>query len=270
MRRWRRPRMPGWSSRSGRRDGADRAHRADRVRQVDGRALAGGAARRASSSTPIGSRVTCCDLGSRPSTRSSRGSAAGLLRDDGSLDRAALGRIVFADAGGAPRPRGDRPSRRPAADPGRDRRRRGRGGATAVVIEAIKLVEGGLAEACDEVWLVTCDPAVQRARLVGRGSTRRTRRARCARPDSRTRRPGPRPDTSDRRRRGDGRRPSPGRRGSDACRRRPTPRAESAARVASTGRGAGASRPARLLRPPTREHHARARPEHPFGSCVDW
>ena len=23
---------------------------------------------------------------------------------------------------------------------------------------------------CDEVWLVTCDPDVQRARLVGRGS----------------------------------------------------------------------------------------------------
>ena len=33
------------------------------------------------------------------------------------------------------------------------------GGAPAVVIEAIKLVESGLAAACDEVWLVTCDPA---------------------------------------------------------------------------------------------------------------
>ena len=41
----------------------------------------------------------------------------------------------------------------------------------AVVIEAIKLVEGGLAEICDEVWLVTCDPAVQRERLVGRGAS---------------------------------------------------------------------------------------------------
>ena len=44
-----------------------------------------------------------------------------------------------------------------------------RAGARAVVIEAIKLVEGGLADLCDEVWLVTCDPGVQRDRLVGRG-----------------------------------------------------------------------------------------------------
>ena len=62
----------------------------------------------------------------------------------------------------------------------------------AVVIEAIKLVEGGYAGLCDEVWLVTCDPAAQRARLAGRGidpaATRaadrgagRARRARRAR-----------------------------------------------------------------------------------------
>ena len=44
-----------------------------------------------------------------------------------------------------------------------------RAGARAVVIEAIKLIEGGLADLCDEVWLVTCDPGVQRDRLVGRG-----------------------------------------------------------------------------------------------------
>ena len=43
-------------------------------------------------------------------------------------------------------------------------------GAEAVVVEAIRLVEGGLAALCDEVWLVTCDPEVQRARLRGRGS----------------------------------------------------------------------------------------------------
>ena len=39
------------------------------------------------------------------------------------------------------------------------------------MVEAIKLVEGGLAERCDEVWIVECDPATQRARLLGRGST---------------------------------------------------------------------------------------------------
>ncbi|MCY7417572.1 MAG: dephospho-CoA kinase, partial [Chloroflexi bacterium] len=46
-----------------------------------------------------------------------------------------------------------------------------RDGAVAVVIEAIKLVEGGLATLCDEVWLVGCDPSVQRSRLVGRGTS---------------------------------------------------------------------------------------------------
>jgi len=94
---------------------------------------------------------------------------AGLRRDDGSLDRAALGRIVFAD----PEALRDleaivHPAVRPRilaaiADARRD-------GATAVVIEAIKLVEGGLAATCDEVWLVTCDRGVQRERLEGRGT----------------------------------------------------------------------------------------------------
>lgn len=95
---------------------------------------------------------------------------ADLLGPDGELDRAALGRLVFAD----PAALRDleaivHPAVRPrivaaiaAADAAR---------AEAVVIEAIKLVEGGLAAECDEVWLVTCDPTVQRARLVGRGSS---------------------------------------------------------------------------------------------------
>jgi dephospho-CoA kinase len=38
-----------------------------------------------------------------------------------------------------------------------------------VVVEAIKLVEAGYAAECDEVWLVTCSPEQQRARLAGRG-----------------------------------------------------------------------------------------------------
>jgi dephospho-CoA kinase len=93
-----------------------------------------------------------------------------LLRNDGSLDRAGLGRIVFAD----PAALRDleaivHPAVRPrilaaiaAADDA---------GADAVVIEAIKLVEGGLAEMCDEVWLVVCEPDVQLARLAARGAS---------------------------------------------------------------------------------------------------
>ena len=44
-------------------------------------------------------------------------------------------------------------------------------GASIVAVEAIKLVEGGYAAECDEVWLVVCDPTVQRERLIGRGTS---------------------------------------------------------------------------------------------------
>lgn len=98
---------------------------------------------------------------------------------DGSLDRGGLGRIVFAD----PVALRDleaivHPAVRPtildtiaAAE---------MAGARAIVIEAIKLVEGGLATACDEVWLITCDPAVQAARLVERGTDPRDAAGRIA------------------------------------------------------------------------------------------
>lgn len=92
----------------------------------------------------------------------------GLRRPNGELDRAALGRIVFADETALRDLEAIvHPAVRPrilaaieAAEVA---------GARAVVIEAIKLVEGGLAELCDEVWLVDCEPAVQLERLVGRG-----------------------------------------------------------------------------------------------------
>ncbi len=87
---------------------------------------------------------------------------------DGTLDRAALARIVFSDAAAlrdleamvhpAVRPRIVEAIEAAEA-----------AGAPAVAIEAIKLVEGGLAATCDEVWLVACDPATQRERLTARG-----------------------------------------------------------------------------------------------------
>jgi dephospho-CoA kinase len=87
---------------------------------------------------------------------------------DGSLDRAALADIVFADDAAlrdleaithpAVRRRVDQQLAAAAHDT-----------APFVVIEAIKLVEGGLADRCDEVWLIECPPAVQRARLSARG-----------------------------------------------------------------------------------------------------
>ena len=95
----------------------------------------------------------------------------GLRGTDGRLDRAALGGIVFND----PAALRDleaivHPAVRPRILTAMDRA--AAAGADAVVVEAIKLVEGGLAALCDEVWLVTCDPATQRERLVGRGTDR--------------------------------------------------------------------------------------------------
>lgn len=95
----------------------------------------------------------------------------GIVRRDGTLDREALGRIVFSD----PDALRDleaitHPAVRPRILAAIDSAKAG--GAKAVVIEAIRLVEGGLADICDEVWLVTCDPEIQRERLIGRGATR--------------------------------------------------------------------------------------------------
>jgi len=91
-------------------------------------------------------------------------------RPDGSLDRSALGRLVFSDAEALRELEAIvHPAVRPRIEAAVATAEQG--GAVAVVIEAIKLVEAGYAEECDEVWLVTCDPDTQRRRLVGRGST---------------------------------------------------------------------------------------------------
>ncbi len=89
-------------------------------------------------------------------------------RPDGSLDRAALGRLVFSD----PSALGDLEA---IVHPAVRRlivaalAQAEEAGAPAVVLEAIKLVESGLAAVCDEVWVVTCRPQDQRERLRSRG-----------------------------------------------------------------------------------------------------
>jgi dephospho-CoA kinase len=94
----------------------------------------------------------------------------GVFDEAGRLDRAALARVVFAD----PEAMRDlerltHPRVREVVD---DRLVGARDEAVPVVaIEAIKLIEGGLADRCDEVWLVDCDPSTQRHRLTGRGMT---------------------------------------------------------------------------------------------------
>jgi dephospho-CoA kinase len=94
----------------------------------------------------------------------------GVRLEGGRLDRAALARVVFADPEALRRLEAIvQPLVRlrilamiEEADGT---------GAPAIVIEAIKLVEGGLAGLCDETWLVTCAPTVQRERIIGRGSS---------------------------------------------------------------------------------------------------
>ncbi len=91
-----------------------------------------------------------------------------VFASDGSLDRAVLAKTVFADGGALrdlerivhPAVRERLVAEVAAADAV---------GAPFVVIEAIKLVEGGYAAECDEVWLVECSVETQRARLLGRG-----------------------------------------------------------------------------------------------------
>jgi dephospho-CoA kinase len=125
----------------------------------------------------LGARVVDADLVAREVAAPGTPVHAAIVRRfgaavtgaDGTVDRAALGRLVFGDPAAlqalegivhpAVRPRileaiGDAEA---VAAP-------------AIVLEAIKLVEGGLAGLCDEVWLVTCDPAAQRERLVRRGT----------------------------------------------------------------------------------------------------
>jgi dephospho-CoA kinase len=93
----------------------------------------------------------------------------GVRSRDGGLDRAALGRLVFRDPAGLRRLEAIvHPAVRPRILAALEAAEAA--GAPAVAVEAIKLVEGGLAELCDEVWLVTCDPAVQRQRVLARGT----------------------------------------------------------------------------------------------------
>ena len=91
----------------------------------------------------------------------------GVMTTDGRIDRRALAAIVFSDPAELLRLEAlTHPAVRVqilaqvAAAARRDVR--------VVVIDAIKLFEGGLADHCDEVWVVTCDPAQQLARLMAR------------------------------------------------------------------------------------------------------
>jgi dephospho-CoA kinase len=93
----------------------------------------------------------------------------GIVGPDGEIDRARLGAVVFAD---------------PAALARLERivhpavteevaRRIAEASTLVVVVEAIKLIEAGMAETCDSLWVTTCPPELQVQRLMAdRGLSR--------------------------------------------------------------------------------------------------
>ena len=85
----------------------------------------------------------------------------GVRRADGGIDRAALGRVVFGDAG---RLRQLEAILHPAVRLEIARRVQV-SEAPVIVIEAIKLLEGPLAALCDQVWVTACARETQMARL---------------------------------------------------------------------------------------------------------
>ncbi len=87
-----------------------------------------------------------------------------VMNPDGSLDRRALARIVFSDPEQLARL--ESIVHPPVVE--LIRRRVAESRSPVVVIDAIKLFEAGLAGDCDEVWVVTCKPEQQLARLMAR------------------------------------------------------------------------------------------------------
>ncbi len=99
----------------------------------------------------------------------------GILRDDGTIDRAKLGKIVFHDRDALKRLES---FTHPAV--GRIiARRLAQANASVVVIEAIKLIEAGMHTRGDALWIVTASREQQIQRLMEtRGLTREEAAAR--------------------------------------------------------------------------------------------
>jgi dephospho-CoA kinase len=85
---------------------------------------------------------------------------------DGSIDRRALAGIVFADR--AALADLDQITHPPVIQEVQERI--AASDAQVVAVDAVKLIESGMADECDSVWLVVCDPAIQRERLMRRNT----------------------------------------------------------------------------------------------------
>jgi dephospho-CoA kinase len=97
------------------------------------------------------------------------GFGAEVLAPDGEVDRAQLGAIVFEDPAALARLEAIvHPATLEAIG-----RCVAAASAAVVVVEAIKLIEAGMAESCDSVWVTTCRSEQQIQRIMeGRGLSR--------------------------------------------------------------------------------------------------
>lgn len=87
-----------------------------------------------------------------------------IIGDDGALDRSALGKIVFSDADAL---RDLDALTHPAVIEEIDRRVAAIDSGV-VVIDAVKLIESGHVDRCDEVWVVIAESGIQVTRLMNR------------------------------------------------------------------------------------------------------
>lgn len=97
-----------------------------------------------------------------------------IVAPDRSIDRRVLGEIVFSD----PARLAELDTLTHPAVAADIRRRIAASSARTIAIDAVKLIEGGLNADCDEVWLVTCNPEQQVARLIARNGVNRAEAAR--------------------------------------------------------------------------------------------
>lgn len=88
----------------------------------------------------------------------------GTVREDGSIDRAALGAIVFSD----PQALADLEEMIHPRVVAEKRAAMYRPGPDVLVLDAIKLFEAGIADDCDEVWVINCSRETQIERLLKR------------------------------------------------------------------------------------------------------
>ena len=100
-----------------------------------------------------------------------------IVGPDGEIDRAALAEIVFAD----PEALADLDRITHPAVVAEIRCRIARSSAPLVVLEAVKLVQSGLASDVDALWFITADPETRLHRLMSRsGMDEASARARIA------------------------------------------------------------------------------------------